>query len=85
MANAEDISEWVKVSRDELLHKKCKMIRCYETLTGTPQKLIIMMETDEPDALDLLSRDFGSDWSIETYPLHEMYEVLEEDHSIVAG
>lgn len=85
MAKAEDISEWVKVSRDALLHKKCKMIRCYETMAGKPQKLIIMMETDEPDALNLLSRDFGSDWNIETYPLHEMYEVLEEDHSIVAG
>lgn len=84
-AKAEDVSEWVKVSRDALLHKKCKMIRCYETLAGTPQKLIIMMETDEPDALKLLCHDFGSDWNIETYPLHEMYEVLEQDHSIVAG
>jgi hypothetical protein len=85
MAKAEEIAEWVKVSKDELLHKKCKMIRCFETLTGKPQKLIIMMETNEPDALNLLSRDFGNDWNIETYPVHEIHELLEEDHSIVAG
>jgi hypothetical protein len=85
MAKAEDIAEWVKVSKDELLHKKCKMIRCFETLAGKPQKLIIMIETNEPDALNLLSRDFGNDWSIETYPVHEIHEILEEDHSIVAG
>lgn len=85
MANSEDISEWVNVSKDELLHKKCRMIKCYETLAGTPQKLIIMLDTDDPEAVNMLSRDFGNDWIIETYPLHEMYEILEEDHSIVAG
>lgn len=85
MAKSGDISEWVKVSKDELLHKKCRMIRCYETLAGSPQKLIIMFDTDDPAAVNMISQDFGGDWSIETYPLHEMYEVSEEDHSIVAG
>jgi hypothetical protein len=85
MAKAEDIAEWVNVSKDELLHEKCKMIKCYETLPGTPQKLIIMIDTEDPGALNILSRDFGKDWSLETYPVHEIHEVLEENHSIVAG
>jgi len=85
MMKAEDMEEWITLCRDEPLHKKCKMIRCYETLGGTPQKMIVMIDTSDPDALDMLSRDFGKDWSIETYPLHEMQEVGEEDHSIVAG
>jgi len=80
-----DRAEWVAVSRDELLHKKCKMIRCFETLTGKPQKLILMIDTNESDALSLLSRDLGNSWNIETYPVHELHEILEEDHSIVAG
>lgn len=85
MAKAEDISEWVNVSRDELLHKKCNKIRCYRTLAGSTQKLLIMVETNQTDALDMLSRDFGDEWQIETYPLREIYEVLEEDYTIVAG
>lgn len=85
MAKDTDIAEWVKVSRDELLHKKCKIIKCYETLTGTPQKLFILIDTNETDVLSMLSRDFGSDWSLEVYPLHELHEVLEQDRSIIAG
>lgn len=85
MAKDEEIAEWVKVSRDEALHRKCRMIQCYETLAGAQQKLIIILDTNEPDAMSMLSRDFGNDWSLEIYPLHELHEVLEQDHSIVAG
>lgn len=85
MAKDTDIAEWVKVSRDEPLHEKCKIIKCYETLTGTPQKLFILIDTNETDVLSMLSRDFGSDWSLEVYPLHELHEVLEQDRSIIAG
>lgn len=85
MAKADDIEEWVKVSRDDILNKKCKLIKCYETLGDFPQKLIIMIDTDDSDVLNMLSRDFGKDWNLEIYPLHELHQVSEEDHSIVAG
>ena len=62
MANSTDIEEWLKVCKDELLHKKCKMIKCYETVGDSPQELLLMFSTYEPDALKLLSRDFGEDW-----------------------
>jgi len=85
MAKDDEIAEWVRISKDEPLHKKCKMIKCYETAGNSSHGLIIMVDTNEPDALSMLSRDFGNDWSLEIYPLHELHEVLEQDHSIIAG
>jgi hypothetical protein len=85
MAKADQIKEWIAVCRDELLHKKCKMIRCYEPITDSPHKLLIMLETDDPEALKLIPRDFGEDWNIDTHPLHMMQEILDEDHSVVGG
>ena len=85
MAKIEDLEEWENVSKDDLLHKKCRMIKCYEPMDSCHQKLIIMIDTNEPDAINLLANDLGNDWILETYPLHDIHELLEEDHSIVAG
>jgi len=85
MAKTADIEEWMKVCQDELLHKKCRMIKCYETVGDSPPELLLMFDTNDPDALNLLSGDFGDDWNLKTYPLHEIPELLEEDHSIIGG
>jgi hypothetical protein len=85
MAKTTDIKEWVKVCKDQPLHKKCKMIKCFETVGDSPHELLLMFDTNEPDALNLLSDDFGEDWDLKTYPLHEIPEWLEEDHSIIGG
>jgi hypothetical protein len=82
---AEDIKEWIRVSKDEPLHKKCRMIKCYEIMNDPPKKLLLMIDTDEPNAMDLLAGDFGGDWNLEIYPLHELEELMDEDHSIIAG
>ena len=82
---AEDLPEWIKVSKDQLLHRKCKEIKCYEMKAGASQKLIIMIDTDEPDALKLLSRDLGNNWNLKTHPLHYVEEAMEEDHSVIGG
>lgn len=84
-AKVKDIAEWDRISKNEKLHKKCKMIKCFETGTVSPQKLIFLIDTDEPDALNMLARDLGKDWNLETYSIHEMHEVTEEDHSVIAG
>jgi hypothetical protein len=85
MAKAEQIQEWVTVCKDELLHKRCSMIRCYEPMTDSPGKLLLMLETDDAASLDLIQRDFGKEWDIEVYPVAHLREFLEEDHSVVAG
>ena len=85
MAKAEQIQEWVKVCKDDLLHKKCKMIRCYEPATEAPKKLLILLDITDSDALDLLMRDFGNDWVMDAYPVNILHEILEEEHAIVAG
>lgn len=84
MAKTRDVEEWVRVCKDELLHKKCKSIKCYETM-DIPHKLMIIIDTKDAEVLNLLSRDFGDEWNLETFALHEIPELLEEDHSIVAG
>lgn len=85
MANSTDIEEWFKVCKDELLHKKCKMIKCYEPIGNSPKELLLMFSTYDEDVPELLSRDFGDDWDVKTYPLHEIPDFTEEDHSVVGG
>ena len=85
MAKAHQIQEWVKVCEDDLLHKKCRMIRCYEPATEIPKKLLILLDTTDSDGLDLLMSDFGNDWTMDVFPLNVLHEILKEDHAIVAG
>jgi len=85
MAKARQIKEWVKVCEDDLLHKKCRMIRCYEPATEIPKKLLILLDTTDSDGLDLLMSDFGNDWTMDVFPLNVLHEILKEDHAIVAG
>ena len=85
MANSTDIKEWYKVCTDELLHKKCKMIKCYETVSDFPKELVLMFSTYDEDVLKLLARDFGDDWDVKTYPLHEIPDFTEEDHAVIGG
>ena len=58
--------------------------KCYETM-NTPRKLLLIIDTKDAEVMNLLSRDFGDEWNMETFSLHEIPELLEEDHSIVAG
>lgn len=85
MAKPEQIQEWVRVCKDELLHRKCRMIRCYEPAVEDPKKLLILLDCTDTGALDLLKRDFGKDWDIDVYPVKVLNEILQEDHAVVAG
>jgi hypothetical protein len=85
MATSTDIKEWLKVCKDGPLHEKCKKIKCYERVGDNPKELLIMFSTYDEEALNLLSRDFGDDWDLESYPLHEIPDFMEEDHWVVAG
>ncbi len=85
MAKPDQIREWIRVCKDDRLHKKCKMIGCYEPATEAPKKLMMLLDITESDAIDLLLRDFGGGWVMHVYPVHVLHEILEEDHSIIAG
>lgn len=84
-AQYEKIQEWINICKDELLQKKCGMVRCYEPMTESPHKLFLLLDSDDANAPDLVLRDFGDEWNIEVYPVNMLQEVLEQDHSIVAG
>ncbi len=79
--------EWVKKGRDKIFEKMCKSIHRYEVIGITPMKIIFHIETDDPRALNILSRHFGDYWYCITYPViqREIYEALEEDRTITAG
>jgi len=79
--------EWIKKGRDKLFQQKCKTINRYEVMGISPLKIIFVIETDDPTALNLLSRHFGDEWNSVTYPIiqREISEALEEDHSIIGG
>jgi hypothetical protein len=57
----------------------------YETYGEVPKKVFFLIETNDPDALNMLSIHFGSDWDRETYRIHQVYDVMEYDRSVVAG
>ena len=61
--------EWLKKGRDRIFQQKCKAINRYEVLGISPLKIILIIETDDPDALHLLSTHFGDAWNSVTYPI----------------
>jgi hypothetical protein len=79
--------EWVEGGKDKLFHARCKTIRRYEVLGHFPLKIIFIIETDDPQVLNMLANHFGDAWRVETYPMveREIYETLKEDNTIIGG
>lgn len=79
--------EWIKEGRDKVFQQKCRTINRYEVVGLSPLKVIFMIDTDDPSALNLISRHFGDRWDSITYPVIQrgIYEALEEDRTIIGG
>lgn len=79
--------EWIKKGRDKVFQKRCRTINRYEVAGISPLKVIFVIDTDDPSALNLLSHHFGNKWYSITYPIiqREIYEALEEDRTIIGG
>ncbi len=80
-------TEWLKKGKDRVFQQKCKSIERYEVLGSSPLKIVFVIETEEPTALNLLTGHFGDSWSSVTYPIikREIVEALEEDHAVIGG
>ncbi len=78
---------WLKEGKDRVFQEKCKSINRYEVLGISPLKIFFVIDTDDPTALNLVSRHFGDKWNSVTYPAikREISEALEEDRSIIGG
>lgn len=78
---------WYKKGRDKIFQNMCQRIDRYEIVGKSPLRIIFLIETDDPHALNMLSHHFGDGWISTTYPAikREMYEALEEDRSIIGG
>jgi len=79
--------EWLKKGRDRIFQQKCKTIHRYEILGASPLKIILIIETDEPEAIHMLSTHFGDAWNSVTYPIvqREIAEALEADTAVIGG
>jgi hypothetical protein len=79
--------EWFDKGRNKVFQMRCKKISRFEVIGTSPLKIFLLIETDEPSALNLLSRHFGDAWNAVTYPVieRELEEALTEDRSIVGG
>jgi hypothetical protein len=79
--------EWHQKGQDKILQKMCQRIRRYEIVGKSPLRIIFVVETDNPNALNILSHHFGNEWISNTYPAiqREMFEAMEEDKSIIGG
>jgi len=79
--------QWIIEGKDKVFQAKCKTIARYEALGMSPLKIFFVIDTDDPSALNLISRHFGDKWNSATYPAtkREIYEALEEDRSIICG
>jgi hypothetical protein len=79
--------EWLNKGRDKVFEKMCKSIERYEVAGLTPLRIMFIIDTEDPQALNVLSRHFGDYWDCVTYPvIHRMiFEALEEDRTITCG
>ncbi len=79
--------EWFKKEKDKVFQQMCKKIERYEIVGKFPLRIVFLIETDDPHALNILSHHFGEGWSSTTYPVikRELYEAMEEDRSIIGG
>ncbi|RJQ52018.1 MAG: hypothetical protein C4526_08820 [Nitrospiraceae bacterium] len=80
-------AEWVRKNMDKTLKARCRTVKRYEVLGSSPQKIFLVIETDDPAALNLLSVHFGDIWNSVTHPVvdREIAAALEEDHSVIGG
>jgi hypothetical protein len=80
-------AEWIRKNMDKTLKQRCKSVKRYEVLGGSPLKIFLVIETDDPTALNLLSTHFGNIWNSVTYPVidREIAEALEDDHAVIGG
>jgi hypothetical protein len=78
---------WFEKGHDKVFQSKCNTITRYEILGGSPLKIFFVIDTDDPDALYMISRHFGDLWNAVTYPVieRELEKALEMDTAIVAG
>jgi len=79
--------EWYRKGKNKTFHKMCKRIERFEIVGRSPLRIIFIIETDDPHALNMLTHHFGAGWKSVSYPAfqREMYEALEEDKSIIGG
>lgn len=79
--------EWYEKGRNKTFTKMCKSIQRYEILGKSPVRIIFVIETEDPRALNILSRHFGNRWNSVSYPAlrREMVEAMEEDKTIIGG
>ena len=78
---------WIKRERHKVFKGMCKHIERYEVAGMIPMKIVFLIETDDPLALNILSRHFGDLWYSVSYPVirRGISEALEEDKTIIAG
>lgn len=79
--------EWYKKGRDKTFQRMCQKIERYEFVGKSPLRIIFVIDTDDPHALNIMSHHFGDGWISATYPVlqREIYEAMEEDRSIIGG
>jgi hypothetical protein len=79
--------EWYRKGRDKTFQKMCQRIDRYEVVGKSPLKIIFVIETEDPHALNILSHHFGDGWMTVSFPAlqREIHEALEEDSSIIGG
>jgi len=79
--------EWFSMGNDKIFQDMCKSIERYEIAGKSPLRIFFIIETNNPRALNILSRHFGDEWVSTAYPVmhRALYEAMEEDKSIIGG
>ena len=78
---------WLELDKNRIFMQKCKTINRYEVLGFAPLKIIFVIETDDPDILNLFSHHFSDLWNSVTYPVipRSIAEALEGEHFVIGG
>jgi hypothetical protein len=79
--------EWLRKGHEDVFAKLCKSITRYEVVGISPLKIFFVIDTDSPQALNMLTRHFGDLWYSVTYPVvrRGITQALEVDRTIIGG
>jgi hypothetical protein len=59
--------EWIGQGKEEFFMTKCKSAERFSISDSFPQRVFWLMETEDKDAAESISRHFGDVWDIKTY------------------
>ena len=61
--------QWVSQGKDQQLTRLCRTAQRYVVAGSSPAQVFWLLETENPNALQLITEHFGELWTIDAHPV----------------